>query len=107
VEDAPFIAVEMRRDETRQGCALAFRTTMDDWVTVDDAHPLRFEREATDGLKPYVLVRGDLWAKVARPIFYDLVEMGETREIAGERLFGIESAGRFFAMAPAAEIEGL
>jgi uncharacterized protein len=56
---------------------LHFRTNIDDEVTVDQEHPLRFEtEEGTDGLKPYVLVRGRLEALVNRPIFYDLVDAG-------------------------------
>ena len=103
VEDAPFVAVEMRESDG----ALAFRTNVDDWTTADAGHPLRFERGAADGVKPYVLVRGGLWALVARPIFYDLVERGETRDIDGQAMFGIASAGAFFSIAPAHEIEGL
>lgn len=103
VEDAPFLAVEcVERDG-----ALAFRTNVDDWTTADADHPLRFERGPSEGVKPYVLVRGDLWALVTRPIFYDLVERGETRDIEGRAMFGVASAGAFFAMAPADEIEGL
>jgi hypothetical protein len=35
--------------------SIAFRTNVEDSVTVDADHPLRFEtEERTDGLKPYV-----------------------------------------------------
>jgi hypothetical protein len=65
-------------------------------------HPLRFEPEpATGGLKPYLHVRHDLWAKVTRTLFFDLVELGEEREHAGEQMFGVASGAMFFAMAPA------
>ena len=71
-------------------------------------HALRFEPEPhTGGLKPYLHVRRDLWAKVSRALFYDLVDLGEERDIAGRRMFGIASAGAFFAMAPAESLEGL
>ena len=46
-------------------------------------------------------MRRDLWAKVTRALFYDLVELGEEREVGGERMFGSASGGEFFAMAPA------
>ena len=39
--------------------------------------------------------------KVTRALFYDLVELGEEREVDGERMFGVASGGEFFAMAPA------
>jgi hypothetical protein len=105
VEDAPFLAVEMRADDARQGRALNFRTNVDDEVVCGPGHPLRFEPEAdTGGLKPYLHVRRDLWAKVTRALFYDLVELGEERDVNGRRMFGVESRGDFFAMAPAEEV---
>ena len=65
-------------------------------------HPLRFETEPnTGGLKPYLHIRRDLWAKVTRALFYDLVELGEERDVDGQRMFGVMSGGEFFAMAPA------
>src|SRR6476619_2886774 len=57
VEDAPFLAVEMAVEGEGAARRLTFRTNVDDEVTVDAQHPLRFEREATGGLRPYVLVR--------------------------------------------------
>jgi hypothetical protein len=107
VEDAPFMAVEMAVSEEERGPALAFRTNVDDVVTADAQHPLRFVREATGGLRPYVLVRGGLEARLTRTLFYDLVALGEERDVDGQAMFGVASQGVFFPMAPAAEIEGL
>jgi hypothetical protein len=50
-------------------------------------------------------VRRDLWAKVTRPLFYDVVELGEERDTAEGRMFGVTSGGEFFAMAPADELK--
>jgi hypothetical protein len=108
VEDAPFLAVELKVERDSAGRVLHFRTNVDDWVTCGREHGLRFEPEPeTGGLKPYLHVRRDLWAKVTRALFYDLVELGEERDIEGERMFGIASSGEFFAMAPADGLEGL
>ena len=107
VEDAPFLAVEMSVDETAEGPVLRFRTNVDDEVSVDAAHPLRFEAGASGGLKPYVLVRGELWALVSRALYYDLVARGETRDIGGRQMYGVASGGLFFPMAPADEVENL
>ena len=49
-------------------------------------------------------MRRDLWAKVTRALFYDLVELGEEREFDGRTMFGVASGGAFFAMAPADEM---
>ena len=77
-------------------------------MTAGPDHPLRFEPEpATGGLKPFLHVRRDLWAKVTRALFYDLVELGEEREVDGARMFGVVSGSAFFAMAPADSIADL
>jgi hypothetical protein len=105
VDDAPFLAVEMRVESRGAARVLHFRTNVDDWVACGAGHALRFEPEpGTGGLKPYLHVRRELWAKVTRALFYDLVELGEEREIAGELMFGVQSGGEFFAMAPADQV---
>jgi len=102
VDDAPFLAVELQTQPSEQGRVLHFRTNVDDWVACDAEHALRFEPEPhSGGLKPYLHVRRDLWAKVRRPLFYELVELGEERDVDGTRMFGVASGGQFFAMAPA------
>src|SRR5688572_19930188 len=102
VDDAPFLAVEMTIEDGPKGRILRFRTNVDDWVACGRDHALRFEPETgTGGLKPYLHVRRDLWAKVSRPLFYDLVELGEERDVNGQRMFGVASAGEFFVMASA------
>jgi hypothetical protein len=105
VDDAPFLAVELRVEHGDPGDArsraLDFRTNVDDWVPCGAGHALRFEPEpGTGGLKPYLHVRRELWAKVTRALFYDLVELGEERDVGGVSMFGIASRGEFFAMAP-------
>src|SRR5581483_10810944 len=90
VDDAPFLAVEMQKDSDDRGTLLRFRTNVDDWVDCDAAHRLRFEPAAEGGLTPYLHVRADLWAKVTRALYYDLVDMGEERMVDGQEMFGIE-----------------
>jgi hypothetical protein len=106
VEDAPFLAVEMRKEQQNNGRLLQFRTNVDDWVPCDAAHRLRFEAAADGGLTPYLHVRADLWAKVTRALYYDLVDMGEERVVDGHSMFGIVSGGEFFAMADAEQVRG-
>ena len=106
VEDAPFLAVEMRKEQQDNGRLLQFRTNVDDWVPCDAAHRLRFEAAADGGLTPYLHVRADLWAQVTRALYYDLVDMGEERVVDGHSMFGIVSGGEFFAMADAEQVRG-
>ena len=102
VDDVPFLAVEMSAGGDDQGRQmLTFRTNVDDSVTAGPGHALRFEPEVTGGLRPYLHVRRDLWAKVTRAVFYDLVALGEERAVDGRRMFGIASAGAFFPMVEA------
>jgi hypothetical protein len=77
---------------------------VDDWVDCDSAHGLRFEASREGGLTPYLHVRADLWAKVTRALYYDLVDMGEERMIDGRAMFGVESAGVFFPIADAEQV---
>ena len=107
VDDAPFLAVEMRVEGRGADSRLIFRTNVEDVVTVDEQHPLRFERGAAEGLKPYVRVRDDLWALVRRALFYDLVDLGTTERRLDGSFFGVRSSGVFFPMCPASEIEVL
>jgi uncharacterized protein len=105
VDDAPFLAVELDARDSADWRVLSFRTNVDDWVQCGPRHALRFDPEpGTGGLKPYVHVRRDLWAKVTRPLFFDLVELGEERQVDGHAMFGVASMGMFFPMAPAEQV---
>ena len=106
VDDAPFTAVELTADQDEKGRVLRFRTNVEDWITAGPDNRLRFEPEPkTGGLKPYLHVRRDLWAKVSRALFYDLVALGEERALDGVPMFGVVSMGEFFAMAPAESLK--
>jgi uncharacterized protein len=108
VEDAPFLAVELKVTDGDAGRVLNFRTNVDEWIACGPQHQLRFDPElGTGGLKPYLHVRRGLWAKVTRPLFFDLVALGEEREIADRAMFGVASMDAFFAMAPANQIKDL
>jgi len=108
VDDVPFVAVELRVERGSDGQVLQFRTNVDDWVACGSDHALRFQPEAgTGGLRPYLHVRRDLWARVKRALFFDLVELGEERDVDGVRMFGVYSAGTFYAMAPADSLKDL
>jgi hypothetical protein len=101
VDDAPFAAVRMSVTGSGPAQVIRFETTVEDEVTVDAQHPLRFaEEQGTGGLKPYVLVRAGLEALVSRALFYDLAAAGTVED----GWFGVWSSGVFFPMQRAAEI---
>ena len=97
VEDAPFIAVEMAVEGDGPTRRIAFRTNVDDLVPVDAEHTLRFAEDAAGGLRPYLHVRGDLWALLTRALTHDLLALAETRD----GWLGLEAGGLFHRIAPA------
>ncbi len=94
VEDAPFIAVRVDRVEK----ILRFLTNVGDEVDAGPDHALRVETDpATGEPAPYLHVRRGLEARLSRPVFYELVEMAETR---GD-VQGVESGGGWFPLGSA------
>ena len=99
VEDAPFIAVEMRAHGSGRDQELAFRTEQNDFVIADSAHPIRVVTDPETGEpSPYVMVRDRLEARINRPVFYDLVNLGAEVDRAGHVEFGVWSGGCFFTL---------
>jgi hypothetical protein len=106
VADAPFLAVEMEVRGSGRGQSLIFRTNVDDVVTAGPEHPIRFGVEpGSQGLKPYLHVRGRLEALVTRALYYDLVELAVEEERDGRQQLGLWSGRVFFAM-PSQEARG-
>jgi hypothetical protein len=108
VIDAPFVAVEMDASGKGEEQVLTFRTNVGDVVEAGQEHPLRFVDETdTDGLKPYLHVRGRLEALVARPVMYELVNVGEEIEIDGRLMFSVRSKDMVFPIMPAETLKKL
>jgi len=97
VEDAPFTAVEMKREGEGDAMKLAFRLNTGDLVTAGPEHALRFE-EREDGPRPYLHVRRGLEALVARTVYYELAEIALAN---GSTPPGVWSNGAFFPLEPA------
>jgi len=99
VEDAPFTAVEVTATGEGESQQLRFRTNLDEEVTADATHPIRVLHDpATEAPSPYVMVRDGLEARLSRPVYYELVALGETRRIDGEEQLGVWSGGKFFLL---------
>src|SRR5579863_6027329 len=86
VEDAPFIAVRLDAVTDDAGePVLRFTTNVGDTVEAGADNPIRVEVDAETGEpRPYVHVRRGLEALIARPVFYELSELAEERDQAGE-----------------------
>ncbi|MBS0503266.1 MAG: DUF1285 domain-containing protein [Proteobacteria bacterium] len=95
VEDAPFVAVEVKSEGEGNRRSLAFRLNTGDLIVAGPDHPLRFEERA-DGPHPYLLVRKGLEALVARPVYYELANIALDE---GATPPGVWSGGMFFPVA--------
>lgn len=93
VEDAPFVAVRV----DREGGDLKFLTNVGDEVVAGPENAIRVETAPDGEPRPYLHVRRGLEALIARPVFYELVEMAEARD----GVLGLESGGAWFALGPA------
>jgi hypothetical protein len=92
VESLPFVAVEMGREGEDEAQVLIFRTNVDDVVRAGPDHPLGFEPGGLGGFTPFIVVRGGLKARLARPVYYELAALAVED---GGRL-GVWSGGAFF-----------
>lgn len=98
VDDAPFLAVELAVSGEGRSQELAFRTTLDDWVVAGPDHQIRVTSDiAAAGPRPYIHIRAGLEALIARPVFYQLVELGESMAET-PAAYGVWSRGQFFAL---------
>ena len=93
VEDAPFVAVEVKSDGSSRGRTLAFRLNTGDFVIAGADHPLRFEA----GPRPCLEVRPGLDALIARAVYYELADLALAEN--SERP-GLWSGGTFFSFEP-------
>ncbi len=94
VEDLPFRAVTVSGEEGD----LVFTTDVGDVVRAGPDHPILVETDPASGEPvPALHVRGELWARIARPAFYELVDRAE---VENERLV-VRSGGAAFALGPA------
>lgn len=80
VDDAPFVAVEMREEAAHGLTRLVFRLNSEDIIVAGPAHPLRL-RDGPAGRLPYLYVRGSaeraLEARLSRPVYYQLAALAD------------------------------
>jgi len=99
VDDAPFTAIEVNASGTGRCQDLVFRTNLDEEVTAGPAHPIRVTEDPRTGEpSPYLHVRDRLEALIARPVFYQLAELGVQEVVDGTKAFGVWSGRRFFPL---------
>lgn len=97
VEDAPFIATRVDAEDG----ALRFLTNVGDEVEAGPENAIRVEMGADGAPRPYLHVRRGLEALIARPVFYELVELAEERPSPAGPMLGVVSHGAWFPLGPA------
>jgi hypothetical protein len=102
VEDAPFVAALCAVDGAGRDQILTFTTNLDETLRADAQHPI-IMRGRSDAPAPYVVVRPGLEARIARAVFYQLVDLAAPEAVEGAERLGVWSAGTFFALEPEEE----
>ena len=74
VDDAPFIAVELKTEGEGEARQLVFRLNTADLVTAGADNPLIIRMDG-DTPRPYLGVRGGMEALVARSVYYELINL--------------------------------
>lgn len=97
VDDAAFVAVELKSEGAGKDRRLAFRLNTGDMILAGPEHSLRIV-ERGNGPHPYLAVRGGLEALVARPVYYELAALAIAEDADP---LGLWSDGAFFALEPA------
>ncbi len=97
VEDVPYIAVEVMHAGEGAAQEIDFRTNLDHHVPLGADHALRVDVDETTGEpSPYVHVEKGLEARLARSVFYHLIDLAEEDEQNGRAVLGVRSRGVFF-----------
>ncbi|MCI4589660.1 DUF1285 domain-containing protein [Sphingobium sp. BYY-5] len=94
VEDAPFVAVELKTEGEGRDRTLIFRLNSGDLVTAGPDNAIAL-RETPDGPHPYLHVRGGLEALVTRSVYYELMNLALDES---EARVGLWSNGAFFPL---------
>ena len=97
VEDAPLIAVEAEEIEYQGKLYLELKTENGDYVVASKDHPIVM-RKYQGEMRPYVLVRGGLWALIHRNTFFHLVGMGELTTTKNTTLLELKSGDASFVL---------
>ena len=96
VEDAPFVAVAITKEQSEGMNTVTFRTNLNDEIVLSKENPLSIEIKKNDDPSPYITVRNNLRALISRSVFYELVDLAETIPIDGVPYLAIKSQGEIF-----------
>ena len=104
VEDAPFVAVAITKEQSEGMNTVTFRTNLNDEIVLSKENPLSIEIKKNDEPSPYITVRNNLRALISRSVFYELVDLAETIPIDGVTYLAIKSQGEIFKIHKAEDL---
>ena len=93
VAEVPFLIVAAEVVEEAGQAFIQLETNVSDRFKLDTEHPLRVVTQANGEPRPYVLVRDQLEARILPQVFYQLVELAETRQESQRTCLYLNSAG--------------
>lgn len=99
VEDSPLIITEMFHNGEGEDQTISFCTNVDQMITISEDTPILMQTSpATGELTPYVILPGNIEARIDRAVYYDMVERGTVMDLDDEEIFGVWSSGSFFPL---------
>ena len=99
VIDVPYIIKEMFVKDEDGLKYIYFKTNVDNILTVGIKNPIWLEKKQNkDELIPYVLVKKGLIAKISRPVYYQLMELLDIKNIKNVMYNGVYSGRDFFIL---------
>lgn len=100
VEDLPFMAISMEVKGEAEEQIISFETNMQNSVIAGKEHDLSFTEEGdTAEIKPSIIIRANLKARLTRSLYYQLTDLAVPHKINDREYLGVWSAGEFFPMA--------
>lgn len=95
VEDLPFTAVAVHWQTGDLGEEAVFTTNLGEIIAAGNEHPLCAAFPAKGDIRPAIRVRDHLWARITRPVYYELAaraaEKGNTGLWSRQQFFSLET----------------
>lgn len=99
VEDAPFMATEVRVENPGNEQALVFNTNVGASVVAGEQNPVWVISDPESGEpSPYIRVRKNLNARINRSVFYQLAELAVENPAGNNKEMGVFSLGEFYSL---------
>lgn len=103
VEDAPFLVTHMTVINNEAGITLEFLTSVGDKLVLGEKDIDLWMDDYQGEAHPYISVRYGMKALIHRNIFYDLVELGQEKDINGQLHLCVTSNKQHFSLGKLSE----